>query len=224
MMIVENIPAEPHGQLTSDPGYLYHATNVDGLTDIAQSGYIDVFEPWHGTDQDMWPDGATEPRAYFSPKAEIVWQFAPEYGQPAIIRVPDSVARFRKESTGDIYSREPVPVEHGEYLASDGKWYPLRAMAESIEQTASAHQADWDTWSISFGEGRAVLEVTEDGRFILIHDMYAAPRGKRLGERALRQIRQEYPNHKVYASKPLPDAWKFWAAMKRRGLIDGLSM
>ncbi len=128
--------------------------NMDGLTDTAQSGYIDVFE----------------------------------------------------------------------YLASDGKWYQLRTMAESIEQTASAHQADWDTWSISFGEGRAVLEVTEDGRFILIHDMYAAPRGRRLGERALRQIRQEYPNHKVYASKPLPDAWKFWAAMKKRGLIDGLSM
>lgn len=224
MMIVENIPAQPHDQLTSDPGYLYHATNVDGLTDIAREGYIDVFEPWHGTDQDAWPDGGEEPRAYFSPEARVVWSFAPAEGQPAIIRVPNSVAKFRKEGTGDIYSREPVPVEHGEYLASDDKWYPIRAMAESIEQTPSVHQMDWDTWNLEFPEGRAVLEVTEDGRHILIHDMYATPRGGRLGERALKQIKQEYPNHKVLASKPLPDAWKFWAAMKRRGLIDGLSM
>lgn len=35
----------PDGNLVSDPGYLYHATNEENLMDIKASGRLDVFGP-----------------------------------------------------------------------------------------------------------------------------------------------------------------------------------
>ena len=118
-------PAEPHGNLPSEPGFLYHATNSESLYDIATSGAINVHEPWYGTDQDAWPDGSEEKRAYFSPKAGAVWALAPEDGDPAILRVPTTATKFYREPTGDWYSRTPVPVKDAEFLATDGQWYSL---------------------------------------------------------------------------------------------------
>jgi hypothetical protein len=125
-LICEYQPLEPHGDLQSDVNYVYHATNIYGLYDILESGFIDVFPPDHGTDQDEWPDGSTDNRAYFSKNASVVWSFAPEDGQPVIIRVPEAEGSFKKErGTGDMYTTQPVPADKSEYLSKDNNWYPL---------------------------------------------------------------------------------------------------
>ena len=116
---------EPTRDTPSEPGFYYHATNQERARDIARAGKIVVRGPSWGTDQNVWPDGATEKRAYFSPKANVVWQFAPEEGRPAIIRVPVGAAKFRRESTSDVYSTKPVPTTNAEVMAKDGTWHPL---------------------------------------------------------------------------------------------------
>jgi len=50
----------PLSSLPSDPAYVYHATNEDNAREIAASGWLVPHRPWYGTDQRMWPDGATE--------------------------------------------------------------------------------------------------------------------------------------------------------------------
>lgn len=106
----------------SNPEYFYHATNTDNLYDINDIGYLDVFSPWHGTDQDTWPDGSTEKRSYFSSTAENVWQFAPEFGAATIIRIPRNITTFKQESTDDVYTTNKIPAKYIEVLMSNGIW------------------------------------------------------------------------------------------------------
>ena len=115
---------EPTSSTPTEEGYVYHATNVENAQDIAESGEISIHEPDFGTDQTVWPDGAIEGRAYFSDSAGNVWQFAPEEGKPAILRIKKNAAKFKKESTGDVYSTEAIPSNAVEILTEDG-WKPL---------------------------------------------------------------------------------------------------
>lgn len=108
----------------TDTGYLYHATNYERAFEIVDGG-LRTHRPWEGTDQAAWPDGHTEKRSYFSARADGVWHFAPEHGEPVVLRVPVSAASFRRESTGDYYSRDRIPASRIEFLASNGKWYGL---------------------------------------------------------------------------------------------------
>lgn len=119
-------PAALKQGLKSDPGYYYHATNAERLGDIAESGKLKVHKPGDFTDQDMWPDGSVKKRAYFGDSAGSLWQFAPEEGQPAILRVKRDVGKFGVESyTRDIYTESPIPAKLIEYLGDDGNWHPL---------------------------------------------------------------------------------------------------
>lgn len=112
----------PDSSIKSDPGYLYHATNEDNLRDIRSSGFLDVFGPSYGTDQDSWPDGSEEDRSYWTERASSAWHFAPEHGRPLILRTPKNPA-FRSEyGTGDYYSTKPIPVGSLEVLMADGSW------------------------------------------------------------------------------------------------------
>lgn len=118
----------PHEKLTSEEGWLYHATNEDNAAEIARTGKLATFKPWEGTDQDSWPDGGRGKRAYFSKTAHSVWSFVPEHGRGVILRTR-MTKQFRKEAAyligiEDYYTTKPVPASALEILTDEG-WRPL---------------------------------------------------------------------------------------------------
>lgn len=120
------LPAlRPSSSTPSEDGYAYHVTNEDNAFSIAGQGLL-THKPWEGTDQDMWPDGATEKRSYHSGNAGHVWSFAPEEGRPVILRTKLTSHPFKKESTGDLYSRKPIAPHLLEIGLADGTWQPLQ--------------------------------------------------------------------------------------------------
>jgi hypothetical protein len=121
---------EPHSELESEPNYVYHVTNIENAYDIANSGYIDVFKPWHGTEQDAWPDMSVEKRSYWSKNAGHVWSFAPSEGKPVILRTLYNPKKFKIENTGDIYSTKRIPSNEVEFLSKNG-WNPLNHLTFS---------------------------------------------------------------------------------------------
>jgi hypothetical protein len=121
---------ESNSQIPHQPGYVYHATNLERAHDIAQSGKLDVHKPSYGTDQEVWPDGTTEKRSYFSKNAASVWHFAPEEGKPVILRTVHDPAIHKTESTGDIYATKKVPAERLEILGNDKQWHPISELDE----------------------------------------------------------------------------------------------
>ncbi len=119
----------PDSHTPTTAGYLYHGTGLDVLLDIAQYG-IRTYNPWSGTDQSTWPDGATERRAYFAPLASQVWAFThPDAGRPVILRVLRRGHPFKRESTGDWYTRKRVPPDKVEIGLADGTWEPIAKWA-----------------------------------------------------------------------------------------------
>jgi hypothetical protein len=116
----------PTPSLASDPNYTYHATTLDRAHEILSSGKLSPHRPNYGTDQSTWPDRSTESRSYFTDRADTAWQFAPEEGQPVVLRIRKDSHPFRRESTGDTYTTKPVPADKLEVLTSDGTWKLLR--------------------------------------------------------------------------------------------------
>jgi hypothetical protein len=116
-------PHELTGPHPSEPGFAYHVTNLDAAHSIADEG-MRLHKPWHGTDQDTWPDGSTDKRAYFTRDADNSWQFAPEYGKPVLLRTPRT-PDIKQESTGDLYSQKRKKPSDFEIVDKDGQWHPL---------------------------------------------------------------------------------------------------
>ena len=111
--------------LAGESGYVYHATNADRLNEILTTGKLNTHKPWDFTEQDFWPDGSTAKRAYFGKGPENLWQFAPPEGQPVVVRAKESAAKFKRESTGDIFTEKPIGAKNLEFLGDDGIWHPL---------------------------------------------------------------------------------------------------
>jgi hypothetical protein len=92
-------------------------------------GALRRHRPHEFTDQQVWPDGSTERRNYFTPTAEHTWQFAPEEGNPVLLRMQREGHPIRSESgTGDLYSTKDVPAKRLEALIEGGEggsWTPL---------------------------------------------------------------------------------------------------
>ena len=126
--------------IPSEEGYLYHATNHDRARDIAESG-LDTHKPSYGTDQEAWPDGSTDKRSYFTKQADHAWQFSPEEGKPALLRMKQDPAIHSRESTGDFYSKKKIPANKIEVLGDDKQWHPISELSEppqlSPEKAAS---------------------------------------------------------------------------------------
>jgi len=112
-------PPEP------DPVYVYHATNSERAQSISESGAVRAHGPSFGTDQSVWPDGAREKRSYWTTRPSSAASFAPEDGQPVLLRSKRSPSFKTESGTGDIFSTSPV--KGVEYLARDGTWKPLAA-------------------------------------------------------------------------------------------------
>lgn len=127
-------PGRLSGAMPSEAGFVYHATNAERLQDIAESGKLMTHKPGDFTDQDIWPDGSTEKRNYFTPTAENTWQFAPEEGQGALLRMRADAHPIKREGTGDLYSTKPVDAKHLEYLGADGGWHPVTALKGGQDQ------------------------------------------------------------------------------------------
>jgi hypothetical protein len=114
--------------LKGEAGYAYHVTNEERLGEIAEAGELSTHEPSAYTDQDVWPDGSEEKRAYFA--AHPLTQFAPEEGAPVVIRMPRGALKTER-GTGDLYSTKPISTDRLEYLHQSGQWRPLRKSALS---------------------------------------------------------------------------------------------
>ena len=119
---IDGDPISPDGSTPSDEGFIYHATNQERAYDIAKEG-LNTHEPWDFTDQEEWPDGTTERRSYFAPRASSVWAFAPEEGKPVILRTR-MTKEIKREGTGDLYTTKKLPANRFEILTTDG-WEPL---------------------------------------------------------------------------------------------------
>lgn len=124
----------PDHKVESEKGYLYHATNEENAEDIAR-GSLQVHRPDFGTDQDSWPDGSTQKRAYFIDRANQAWHFAPDHGKSVLLRAKQS-DQFKKESTGDFFTTKPVPAGSLEILTSGG-WRSLSENS-SVDSGVSA--------------------------------------------------------------------------------------
>ncbi|QZE10425.1 hypothetical protein SEA_SCOOBYDOOBYDOO_74 [Mycobacterium phage ScoobyDoobyDoo] len=118
---------DPYGEtIPGDPNYLYHATHDYNAQDIKDYGHLDVHDPWHGTDQDAWPDGSVDPRSYWTHDPQVARSFYPEGGNPTLLRTKRTNAPFQRErGTGDFYSPDPVSADHLEVYHGGGKWGPL---------------------------------------------------------------------------------------------------
>lgn len=134
---------EPKSDIESDSGYVYHATNVDGAQAIAQSKKLLTFRPWHGTDQDSWPDGSTEKRSYWSEHAHITHSFVPE-GKGAILRAKMRPEMKREGYTGDVYSNKHTPTKDIEILGANKQWYPLDNFFNTgVQETKLQEEWGW---------------------------------------------------------------------------------
>lgn len=122
-------PAKLLQGLLGEAGYAYHATNLEGLDAIAQSGKLKPFGPRHGTDQPTWPDRATERRIYFGADPKHLWQFAPEWGMPVVLRTKRGGHIFT-ESTGDLFARKAIDTKALEYLGEDQQWHAVTTLLE----------------------------------------------------------------------------------------------
>ena len=123
-----------------ETGYLYHATNVPNAQDIAETGHVNVFAPDYGTDQDMWPDASTENRSYWTQGGgKTASSFAPEGGQPVLLRTKQTPSFKRESGTGDWYTTEPVTEV--EYLTPNG-WRRLGAPEKTLSDTLAGAVAE----------------------------------------------------------------------------------
>lgn len=126
---------EESNQKTIDSFY-YHATNMDNLFGIIETGFLETHLPDYGTEQDEWPDGSIEKRSYFGTSVEHVEPFYPAEGKRILIRIPKNAADFKKERyTKDIYTTENIPVSSIEI------WSPEEQTWLNTKQ-----------WYIQFGE------------------------------------------------------------------------
>src|SRR4029077_4860932 len=123
-------PAKLEREIGSDTGYVYHATNEERLQDIANSGKLNTHKPHEHTDQNAWPDGSRDKRAYFSADAGTTWSFAPEDGKPVVVRAKSDPSLGTEKGTGDIYSTKPVSSSKLEYLGEDNQWHPVDNLRE----------------------------------------------------------------------------------------------
>ncbi len=177
-------PVAPSSSTASERGWLYHATNVYNARQIAEGGSLKTHSPWHGTDQEAWPDGSTQKRSYWSRRAEVVWAFAPEEGPAVILRTPET-DDFHRESTGDIYTTKKVKASNIEILTDEG-WIPLRTAIANPGDVDACRLGKW-AWDRDPAEcGADTPSPSEAGRRLAGKRWKLPPEQRRLRARVLR--------------------------------------
>lgn len=220
--------------------WLYHVTNTERAAEIARSG-LRTHKPWDFTDQDAWPDGSTQKRSYFSERPLL--DFAPEEGEPVVLRVPTGVAEFKRERyTGDWYTTKVIPPTVIE-IERAGRWLPLVAARRSNPAPALPGTAGWDpSWVIGvddsspntrtihilegdreIGELTLTPSVHVPGAWRIAHALVRRGAERRgLGQAmylvALRLLGRVHPDWEHSVS---PSALRVWQALIRRDLVTG---
>lgn len=119
----------PHTKAdNAEQGYVYHITNLERATEIAQEGSMLTHLPWDHTEQDMWPDGSEGSRIYFGETTNL-YHFAPEEGQAVLLRMKRREQHKRDGSTPDLYLERNVQSSELEALTREGSWAPLSDLA-----------------------------------------------------------------------------------------------
>jgi hypothetical protein len=190
--------------IPSEEGYLYHATNHERAHDIAESG-LDTHKPSYGTDQEAWPDGSTDKRSYFTQKADHAWQFAPEEGKPALLRMKQDPAIHSRESTGDFYSKKKIPANKIEVLGDDKQWHPVSELSESNAGSQTdkliqhVNKKDW--YHVPPAEGQAAY--AKRGQFFASNYKDAEFYGRPLDEAQNPQIKKPLVGDEATIGKEL---------------------
>jgi hypothetical protein len=112
-----------------DPSYVYHATSAERAVEIAHDGMLYAHEPHeHTDDQRAWPDGSVEKRVYFGETTNLS-HFAPEEGEPVILRMPRPAGIRRDGRTPDLYIAGDVDASQMEVCLAGGEWIALSELA-----------------------------------------------------------------------------------------------
>lgn len=122
---------------TSDPGFLYHATQEGALGAIAHEGLKPHFAEYRrGSLQ--WSDGGTGSRVWYGDTAEA----AAATPGPLLRVAQDNAGRLRTDRVeGSTYAGKTVSPQHIEVFGGDGQWHPLDTFYERLDP-AVAHAAD----------------------------------------------------------------------------------
>lgn len=115
--------------ITNGPeGYIYHATGLEHLRQIAKRGLIPHFPP-REAGLSSWSDGVTEKRSYFLDGAIPGSNYAHGLGRPVVVRAKQSDVALSVQNdgynTGYYFTKQSIPANKLEYLAADGNWYPV---------------------------------------------------------------------------------------------------
>ena len=119
--------------LPASADHAYHATSMENAFGIADEGLL-THKPWHGTDQQSWPDGTTEKRSYFAHSPAEAYSFAPEHGRPVLLRIRRDAANLLRESNGDLYSKVKLPAHLFEVAMGNGTWVPLASKQQGARK------------------------------------------------------------------------------------------
>lgn len=160
-------PIAPSRESQSDEGYVYHATNLDNAHQIAESG-LHTHKPWHGTEQNEWPDGSRESRSYWSTKAHVVHSFAPE-GRAVMLRAKHDDLKGAKfeRGTGDVVHTKKVHPSKLEIHTNRG-WEPLSTAHPSLKMKKalprmSDEQREEKNAKVGFKPGKASAKQVGSG-------------------------------------------------------------
>jgi hypothetical protein len=106
--------------------YTYHMTNLDNAHSIAADKKLRTHRPWHGSDQDIWPDGSQAKRSYFIDQPERAKKFSPG-GKAVLLRVQKhpKLGFKRERGTGDTVTHQPIHSRHLQYQDHKGRWRRL---------------------------------------------------------------------------------------------------
>lgn len=161
----------------ADPAYAYHVTTLDNLPDIQQAGALTPFDPSHGTDQEVWPDGSTTPRIYMADTPAGTEPFQQE--RPVLVRAKRTSAIRKERGTLDLYSE--TAVGDLEYLDSEGNWHKIVPTEDVFSSTTGDGTQDSERTVYQSARGKtdwfkdnphAVVTLFAEANFsTMLHEM-----------------------------------------------------
>jgi len=120
---------------TSDPGYLYHATQGSALESIATDG-LKPHNAEYRRGSLKWTDGGTGSRVWYGETADAAHLSTARQGQTsALVRTRvDNAGHVRADRVeGAAYSGKTVSPQNLEVFAADGQWHPLDTFFTKLE-------------------------------------------------------------------------------------------
>jgi hypothetical protein len=138
-----NLPA------AADEGYVYHVTGTQRMYDIADEG-LTPHTPDYRAEQELWPDGSSAARSYFTDDAASTRPFSSsDDGSPVILRVSET-SGTKLDNTAEVAAHEAKVAKYKADLAEWRKANPdweaklEAAKKKQDEDLAAATKAEMD--------------------------------------------------------------------------------